>query len=80
MSRYLVQMKFSPQFSPQFRTVHITVGRSRMIAERLPKQKEHNRVLTERYAAGGEGQKISFPQCNKHLGQLPYALLLQVCM
>jgi len=61
MSRYLVQMKFSPRFSPQFRTVHITVGRSRMIAERLPKQKEHNRVLTERYAAGGEGKKYLSP-------------------
>jgi hypothetical protein len=61
MSRYLVQMKFSPQFSPAFRTVHITVGRSRMIAERLPKQKEHNRVLSELYAAGGEGRKYLSP-------------------
>ena len=61
MSRYLVQMKFSPQFSPEFRTVHITVGRSRMIAERLPKRKEHNRVLSELYAAGGEGRKYLSP-------------------
>lgn len=61
MSRYLVQMKFSPQFSPLFRTVHITVGRSRMISERLPKQQEHNRVLSELYAAGGEGRKYLSP-------------------
>ena len=61
MSRYLVQMKFSPQFSPMFRTVHITVGRSRMIAERLPKQREHNRVLSELYAAGGDGRKYLSP-------------------
>ncbi len=61
MSRYLVQMKFSNQFSPVFRTVHITVGRSRMIAERLPKQKEHNRILSALYAAGGEGRKYLSP-------------------
>jgi len=61
MSRYLVQMKFSPQFSPLFRTVHITVGRSRMIAERLPKLREHNRVLSELYAAGDEGRKYLSP-------------------
>ena len=61
MSRYLVQMKFSSHFSPVFRTVHITVGRSRMIATRLPKQKEHNRVLSDLYAAGGEGRKYLSP-------------------
>jgi len=32
-----------------------------MIAERLPKQQEHNRVLSELYAAGGEGRKYLSP-------------------
>lgn len=61
MSRYLVQMKYSPQFSPLFRTVHITVGRSRMIAERLTKKAEHNRILSALYASGGEGRKYLSP-------------------
>jgi hypothetical protein len=61
MSRYLVQMKFSPKFSPVFRTVHITVGRSRLIAERLAKKTEHNRILSDLYTAGGEGNKYLSP-------------------
>jgi len=61
MSRYLVQMKYSKKFSTEFRTVHITVGRSRMIAERLTKLKEHNSMLLGLYATGGESEKYLSP-------------------
>ncbi len=61
MSRYLVQMKYSPKFSTEFRTVHITVGRSRLIAERLPKQNDHNRVLLDLYSTEGGGGKYLSP-------------------
>jgi CRISPR/Cas system-associated exonuclease Cas4 (RecB family) len=61
MSRYLVRMSYSPLFSPQHRTVHISVGRSRMIAETIPKRPEHNRALVSLYGAGSEGTKYLSP-------------------
>ncbi len=61
MSRYLVRMRYSPLFSPQQLTVHISVGRSRMIAERLPKKPEHNSALLDLYGTGGDGRKYLSP-------------------
>ncbi len=61
MSRYLVRMSYSPLFSPLHRTVHISVGRSRMISERLAKRPEHNRTLLNLYSAGSEGSKYLSP-------------------
>lgn len=61
MSRYLVRMSYSPLFSPQHRTVHISVGRSRMISERIAKKTEHNRTLLNLYGIGGDGKKYLSP-------------------
>jgi len=60
MSRYLVRMSYSPLFSPRQQTVHISVGRSGMIAETLTKQRVHNRALLEVYREGNrEGKYLS---------------------
>jgi CRISPR/Cas system-associated exonuclease Cas4 (RecB family) len=60
MSRYLVQMSYSPLFSAGHRTVHISVGRSRMIPETLPKSTAHNDILTGIYGDGnGDGKYLS---------------------
>ncbi|MRR20170.1 PD-(D/E)XK nuclease family protein [bacterium] len=61
MSRYLVRMSYSPLFSPQHLTVHISVGRSRMISETIPKSPEHQRTLISLYGAGSEGTKYLSP-------------------
>ncbi len=61
MSRYLVRMRYSPLFNPQQLTVHISVGRSRIIAERLPKRPEHNRALLDLYSTASEGLKYLSP-------------------
>ncbi len=63
MSRYLVRMSYSPLFNPQHRTVHISVGRSRMISERLTKRPGHNRALLSTYGtgAGEEGARYLSP-------------------
>ncbi len=61
MSRYLVRMSYSPLFSPQHRTVHISVGRSRMISGRIAKAAEHNRTLLSIYGTGSEGKKYLSP-------------------
>ncbi len=61
MSRYLVRMSYSPLFAPRHRTVHIRVGRSRMIAETLPRKPEHTRALLSLYAEGSDGGKFLSP-------------------
>ncbi len=50
MSRYLIQMKYEPSYNPEFRTMHITVGRSRIMPESLAREERHTRLLGERYA------------------------------
>ena len=80
MSRYLVQMKYSPLFKPRFRTVHITVGRSRMIPERLAKETVAQQAASQICMMPVEREQVSFAQRNKYLGELPDAILLQVCM
>jgi CRISPR/Cas system-associated exonuclease Cas4 (RecB family) len=60
MSRYLVRMSYSPLFAPRQRSVHIRVGRSRMISESLPRLPEHNRALMHLYSGdGGAGKSLS---------------------
>jgi len=60
MSRYLVRMSYSPLFAPRQRTVHIRVGRSRMMSESLPRLPEHNRALMNLYSGeGGAGKNLS---------------------
>jgi hypothetical protein len=61
MSRYLVRMTYSPLFKPDIRSVHISVGRSRLVPERLRKKSEHNRVLLDLYNADGDGGKYLSP-------------------
>jgi len=61
MSRYLVQISFNPLFRKDFRSVHITVGRSRVLSERLPRTPEHNRLLISLYGDGGEKDKYLSP-------------------
>jgi len=61
MSRYLVRMSYSPLFAPRHRTVHINVGRSRLLAESLPRKQEHNRILLSLYGNGSEGDKFLSP-------------------
>ncbi len=61
MSRYLVRMTYSPLFSPQHRTVHISVGRSRIIPDRITKNAEHNRALISLYGTGGDNTKYLSP-------------------
>ncbi len=60
MSRYLVSMSYDPLFSPRHTTVHISVGRSRMMPEVLSKTPEHNRILLDNYsAASDKGRYLS---------------------
>lgn len=61
MSRYLVRMSYSPLFDVRHRTVHIKVGRSRMMAETLPRQPEHGKTLLSLYSEGSEGGKYLSP-------------------
>ncbi len=61
MSRYLVRMSYSPLFAPRHRTVHISVGRSRMMAETLPRKAEHSRALLRLYGEESEGGKFLSP-------------------
>ncbi len=56
MSRYLVRMSYSPGLAPRQRSVHITVGRSRMVSEVLQKTEVHNGILVSIYGErNGEG-------------------------
>src|SRR5665648_146653 len=43
-------MKYDPSYDPEFRTMHITVGRSRIIPESLAREEKHSQLLRERYA------------------------------
>ena len=61
MSRYLIQMKYEQTYEPEFRTMHITVGRSRIIPETLAREAGHTRLLLERYAVGGGADKYFSP-------------------
>jgi CRISPR/Cas system-associated exonuclease Cas4 (RecB family) len=61
MSRYLIQISFSPLFRKDFRSVHISVGRSRLLSETLPKTPEHNRQLISLYGNGSEKDKYLSP-------------------
>jgi CRISPR/Cas system-associated exonuclease Cas4 (RecB family) len=61
MSRYLVQMQYSQVFRPRFRTLHITVGRSRMVPEILPRQSSHTRLLLDIYSKEGDSAKYLSP-------------------
>jgi CRISPR/Cas system-associated exonuclease Cas4 (RecB family) len=61
MSRFLVQMSFNPLFRSDFRSVHISVGRSRILSERLPKTDDHNRALFDLYGSNSEGDKYLSP-------------------
>ncbi len=61
MSRYLVRMSYSPLFAPRQRTVHIRVGRSRLMAESLTRQPEHNTILLNLYTGEGETGKCLSP-------------------
>jgi hypothetical protein len=61
MSRYLVSMSYNPLFSPKHTTVHISVGRSRMIPEALSKKPEHNRILLDNYSTGNDGGRYLSP-------------------
>ncbi|MCU0458677.1 MAG: PD-(D/E)XK nuclease family protein [Bacteroidales bacterium] len=61
MSRYLVRMSYSPEFAPVHRSVHISVGRSRMISETLQKTEAHNRTLVSIYGESDEERKYLSP-------------------
>jgi CRISPR/Cas system-associated exonuclease Cas4 (RecB family) len=61
MSRYLVRMRYSPLFKPRQLTVHISMGRSRMISERLAKRPEHIRMMLDLYGTGSAGRKYLSP-------------------
>lgn len=61
MSRYLVQMSYSPMFNPQHRTLNISVGRSKLIPERITRSREHGSILLSLYGTGGEGTKYLSP-------------------
>ncbi|HPE22080.1 MAG TPA: PD-(D/E)XK nuclease family protein [Bacteroidales bacterium] len=61
MSRYLVRMSYSPLFTPRHRTVHINVGRSRLMAESLSREQEHNMILLSRYGKNSEANKFLSP-------------------
>jgi len=50
MSRYLIQMKYDASYNPEFRTMHITVGRSRIIPETLARDTGHTQLLLDKYA------------------------------
>ena len=57
MSRYLVRMSYSPLFHPAQLSTRISVGRSRLMPERLPKSVEHNRLLLDLYGTSGTTDK-----------------------
>lgn len=61
MSRYLIQMKYEQSYSPEFRTMHITVGRSRIIPETLDREAGHMQSLLDRYAVIGGGDRVFSP-------------------
>lgn len=61
MSRYLVRMSYNPLFAPRHRSVHISVGRSGMIAETLAKTAAHNRTLLDIYGEGNRDNKYLSP-------------------
>jgi CRISPR/Cas system-associated exonuclease Cas4 (RecB family) len=61
MSRYLVRMSYSPLFAPRQRTVHIRVGRSRLISESLTRKPEHTTILLNLYTGEGETGKSLSP-------------------
>ncbi len=50
MSRYLVQMKYSTLFQPEFRTMSISVGRSRKMPDTVKKDAGHISFLTDKYS------------------------------
>ncbi len=60
MSRYLVRMSYNQLFAPDHRTVNITVGRSGMIPESIPKTAAHNKTLLNIFTEGNsEGKYLS---------------------
>jgi hypothetical protein len=61
MSRYLVRMSYSPAFQPVQQSTRISVGRSRMMPELLPKSKEHNKLLLDLYSTEGKTGKYLSP-------------------
>lgn len=61
MSRYLVRMSFSPLFSTEHKSVHISVGRSRLMPEIREKNDDHSRLLLDLYGAAGNGTKYLSP-------------------
>ena len=61
MSRYLVRMSYTPAFRPSQQSTRISVGRSRMMPERLPKSGEHNRLLLDLYGTDGKPGKYLSP-------------------
>jgi hypothetical protein len=61
MSRYLIQMKYEEAYGPEFRTMRITVGRSRIIPETLERLPGHMRALLDRYESSGGGDRFFSP-------------------
>lgn len=61
MSRYLIQMKYEQAYGPEFRTMHITVGRSRIIPETLEREAVHMQSLLDRYSVSGGGNRYFSP-------------------
>jgi RecB family exonuclease len=61
MSRYLVRMSYTPHFHISQQSTRISVGRSRIMPERLPKSGEHNRVLLDLYSTEGKSVKYLSP-------------------
>jgi len=60
MSRYLIQMKYDPSFSPEFQTLHILVGRSSIIPNMLEKNEKHISALIARYTGENETGRARF--------------------
>lgn len=61
MSRYLIRMIYTPEFAPVRQTVSITVGRSNVVPELLPKTEVHQQALLNRYCEGYEGSRFLSP-------------------
>ncbi len=61
MSRYLIQMKYDKTFAPDFRTLHILVGRSNIVPGLLEKNEKHISLLIDRYTGKGEKDKYMSP-------------------
>jgi hypothetical protein len=61
MSRYLVRMSYTPHFHASQQSTRISVGRSRIMPERLPKSIEHNRLLLDLYSTEGMSGKYLSP-------------------